>query len=910
MADVDTRPEPEALLAEAAKEGRGKLKVFLGAAPGVGKTYAMLEDARRRKSEGTDVVVALVETHGRSDTEALLAGIEAVPRRRVPYRDRLLTEMDLDAVLARRPQLALIDELAHSNVPDSRHPKRWQDVEEVLEAGIDVYTTLNIQHLESLNDIVARISKVRVRETIPDKVLELADEIELIDLPPEELITRLRQGKVYVPDQIARAVQNFFSKGNLTALRELAMRVAADRVDAQMIAHMRSRAIAGPWPTEDRILVCINESPVAKTLVRTAKRAAERARAPWIAVHVMTPSFQSLPDTSKDAIADATRLAESLGAEVVTLNTDSEVVEAILDFARSRNVSRIIVGRPRPRRLLARFSRESVGEKLIHRAEDFELTLVSPEKERARQSIITAPKLTPERDPESYLWAIGAVAAATGIAYLVDDILPVESLALVFLVPVLAVAARLGLWPSLCASVVSFLVYNFFFTEPHFTLNVADEGVVLTLFLFLAVAILTGNLAARLRSQVAAQRGIFRRTANLYAFSRKIAGAASFDDVVWAAVHHVASTLQCRSLVLSPAAEGHLAIAGGYPPEDQLGARDWGAAKWAWERGEPAGWSSQTLPSSEWLFLPLKTTQGIVGVLGVSFESGKQLTPDDRRLLDTLVDQVAIAIERARLTADIEESRVLSETERLRAALLSSVSHDLRTPLVSILGAATSLLESGNTLSPDGQRQLAETIRQEGERLNRYVQNLLDMTRISYGALSLKTEWIEPRELVGRAMRQVRDDLRGYKVSIDVPLSLPVVRGDPVLLQQTLVNVLDNAGKYAPAGTEITVSAAKRGNAIVLAVTDQGPGIPEADRERVFDMFYRVRGEDSPNRGGTGLGLAIARGILEAHGGTVRALAGPRGMGTRVEIELPLSRIGEAAQPKPAPVSRLDNDRA
>jgi two-component system sensor histidine kinase KdpD len=762
MVDIEGRPEPEALLAEAAREGRGKLKVFLGAAPGVGKTYAMLEDARQRKAEGRDIVVGIVETHGRAETEALLAGLEAMPRRRMPYRGRLIPEMDIDAILARRPALALVDELAHSNVPESRHPKRWQDIEELLDAGIDVYTTLNIQHLESLNDIVVRISGVRVRETIPDKVLELADEIELIDLPPEELISRLRQGKVYVHDQIARAIQNFFSKGNLTALRELAMRVAADRVDAQMTAHMRSHAIAGPWPTNDRILVCVNESPVAKALVRAAKRVAERARLPWIAVHVGTETSETLPEAAKDAIAEALRLAESLGAEIVTLNTERHVARELLEFARTQNVSRIIIGRPRPRRFPAALFREAVAAEIIQLADDFEVTIISPEVEDGPRSVIVAPGLSPERDPVAYLWAAAIVAAAGGITFAVDRIFPVESLALIFLVAVLVVAIRHGLWPSLFASLLSFLAYNFFFTEPRLTLHIAEREVVLTLLLFLVVAILTGNLASRLRAQAAMQRDVARRTANLYAFSRKIAAAASFDDIVWAAVHHVASTLQCRSLVLAPGEDGSLSIAGGYPPEDRLDARDWGAARWAWEHGEEAGWGSATLPSSTWLFLPLKTAQGPQALLGVSFEEGRRLDAEDRRVLDALVDQVAIAIERARLTTDIEESRVLSETERLRAALLSSVSHDLRTPLVSIIGAASSLIEAGDAVGRDGRMQLAETIRDEGERLNRYVQNLLDMTRISYGALPLNKEWVEPRGLVGRAVRQLKDELREY----------------------------------------------------------------------------------------------------------------------------------------------------
>lgn len=888
MPTEPARPEPEALLAEAAREKAGKLKIFLGAAPGVGKTFAMLESTRLKKADGVDVVIGLVESHGRADTEALLSGLEIVPRKVITYHGRTFAELDVDAILKRRPRLVVIDELAHSNLPDSRHPKRWLDIEEILAAGIDVHTTLNIQHLESVNDIVARITGVQVRETIPDRVLELARDIELIDLPPEELITRLRQGKVYVPEQIGRAVQNFFSKGNLTALRELAMRVAADRVDAEMTTHMRGHAVAGPWPTQDRILVCINESPVAKSLIRAAKRMAERAHAPWIAVRVVTPTSETLPDAAKDAIAEAERLAESLGAEMATVNAEGQIASELLALARSRNVTRIVIGRPRPRRFLARFFRETVAEQLIRLAEDFEVTLIAPDPEAARKAIIKSPPLAIERDLWTYVWATVIVAGAGVLSFLVDQLFPVAGLSLIFLVGVLIVATRFGLWPSLYASVLSFLAYNFFFTEPRFTFAVASRDLVLTLILFLVVALISGNLAARLRAQVGAQRDIARRTANLFEFSRKVASAASFDDVVWAAVHHVASTLDCRSLVLVPDSNNHgLRIAGGYPPEDELEPRDRGAAEWAWDHGEPAGWGSQTLPSSAWLFLPLKTAQGQHGLLGVAFDRGSFLQPGQRRLLDALVDQVAVVLERTKLTSDIEEARVLSETERLRAALLSSVSHDLRTPLVSIIGSATSLLETGTSLKPAGRRQLAETILEEGQRLNRYVQNLLDMTRISYGALNLRADPIEMRELVGAAMRRLRTELDEHLVGLDLPAGLPAVKGDPVMLEQVLVNVLDNAAKYAPAGSGINVSARAEGGSLTLRVVDHGPGIPEKDRARVFDMFYRANAGDE-QRAGTGLGLAISKGVIEAHGGSIRACTpGGADQGTCIEITLP-----------------------
>jgi two-component system sensor histidine kinase KdpD len=887
--EKESRPEPEALLAEAAKEGRGRLKIFLGAAPGVGKTYAMLEAAQRRRADGLDVVVGVVETHGRAETERLVAGLEIVPRAQIPYGGRLLAEMDLDGIISRRPRLVLVDELAHTNVPGSRHAKRWQDVEELLAGGIDVYSTLNIQHLESLNDVVARISRVKVRETVPDKVLELADDIELIDLPPDELIERLREGKVYIQEQVARAIQNFFSKGNLTALRELAMRVAADRVDAQMAAHMKSHAIPGPWPAQDRVLVCVNEAPVSKALVRAAKRMAERSRTDWIAASVVTPQSEHLSDTEKDAIADTLRLAESLGADISTINAESHIADEILAFARSRNVSRIVIGRPRPRRFTAWLFRETVAEEIIRKAEDFEVTIVSPESTEARKAAIRAPRLAIERDPKAYLWATLAVVASGAIATLVNRLFPVESLSLFFLVGVLAVASRFGLWPSIYASVLAFLGYNFFLTEPYYTFEVAHQNVVLTLFLFLLVAIVTGNLAARLRDQALAQRAIAKRTANLFDFSRKVASVASLDDVVWAAVTHVASTMQCSAMILMPDAAGQLAIVGGMPPEDQLEPRDRGAAEWAWDKREPAGWSSQTLPSASWLFLPMRSADRIHGLLGVQFGARQYITTEERRLLESVVDQVAIAIERTKLAADMEQSRLLAETESLRAALLSSVSHDLRTPLVSIIGAATSLVDADDALGVAGRRTMAETIRDEGERLNRYVQNLLDMTRLGYGALKVARQPVDLREVVGRALRRLDRDLAAHRVVRNLPASLPEVSGDAVLLEQVVTNILDNAAKYAPPGSQVTLSAEASGAMVALAIADEGPGIPEIDRAHVFDMFFRVRAGDG-QPGGTGLGLAIAKGIIDAHGGSIRAEAAMEdGNGTRIVVTLPVT---------------------
>lgn len=900
MAEEESRPTPEALLQEAKREGRGRLKIFLGAYPGVGKTYAMLQAAQERRRQGVDVVVGVVETHGRAETEALLRGLEVLPRRRLMYRGRVFAEMDLDALLWRKPQLAIVDELAHTNVEGSRHVKRHQDVEELLAAGIDVFTTLNVQHIESLNDVVERISRVRVRETLPDKVLELADEIELIDLSPDDLIQRLREGKVYVRDQIGRAIQHFFGKGNLTALRELAMRVAAERVDAEMVSYMRAHAIAGPWPTQDRLMVCVNESPVAKKLVRTAKRMAERARMPWIAVSVHTPRTDSLSDEAKDRVAEALRLAETLGGEACTLHAESDIATELLAFARSRNVTRILLGRPRRRRLSG-WLREHVTRRLLSRGGPFEITIVAPEEEPGADHLIQAspPDFRPDLRP--FGWATLAVAIAIAIAHVADRFLPLANLSLIFLMAVLFAAIRFGLWPSVYASLLSFIAYNFFFADPHHTFIVSHREDVLTVVFFLVVAVIVGNLAARLKAQVEAMRMTAKRTANLYDFSRKIAGAASLDDVLWAAVHHVASTLQCHSLVLLPRRDERLEIASGYPPEDQMSPTAWGAAQWAWEHGQAAGWGSGTLPGSEWLFLPLKTARGPVGLLGVSFENPKrELTPDQRHLLEALVDQVAVAIERTNLVTDIEEARLLTETERLRSALLSSVSHDLRTPLVSIIGSATGLASCDGALSQADRAQLVQTILEEGERLNRFVQNLLDMTRLGYGALRPNREWVDLREIVGRALRQMARSLAVLEVEVQIPEDLPVLHVDPILIEQVLVNILDNAAKYSPAGGRIEIAAVQDGERVSVRVSDEGPGIPPEARDTVFDVFYRVRAGDK-QAAGTGLGLSICRGLIEAHGGQIEALPGPGGRGTTIVFWLPV-------QPLPAIADGGDDD--
>lgn len=872
---------------------RGRLKVFLGAAPGVGKTWGMLDDAARAARGGTDVLVAVVETHGRAETEDKLRDLPVLPRRAVPYKGHVLHEMDLDALLARRPGLALIDELAHTNAEGSRHEKRWQDVEEVLDAGIDVYTAVNVQHLETLNDAVARITGVRVRETVPDRLLAAADEIELIDIPPEELLERLREGKVYIPEQAARATQNFFGKGNLTALRELALRAAADQVDAQLRSHMERHAIPGPWPAAERILVVVDDDAGSRDAVRVAKRAADRSHSEWIALSLTGADGRD--EGTRDRVASVLRLAERLGAEVETIDAGPDPAREVIDLARRRNVRRIVLGRPARSGWLGRWGGDALARDLLRHGADFEIVLApAPEARPQRRTGLAAwwPRWPPvPRGWKPWSLAILAVALASAVSVAIDRVFPVTSLSLVYMTAVIAVAARAGMGPALATAGLGFLTYNFLFTEPRFTFEVSRQGELLTLLLFVVASVLTGNLAARLRERVLAQRDVVDRTNKLYGFARRVAGAATLDNVIWGAVSHVHQTLGCQSVLLMPNEAGVLAVVGAFPPEDHLPVRDMTAAAWAWDKGEAAGRGSDTLPTALWFVLPVRTRDRTLAVLGVKREDGRELPPTDLRLLALLADQVALALERVRLAQELQAAHVASETDRLRTALLSSVSHDLRTPLVTIIGAAGTLAEAPG-LSDASRLTLAETIREEGERLDRYVQNLLDMTRLGHGALRPRLVAVDLSDLIGAARRRLRGPLRDRSVEVAIPPDLAPALADGVLTEQVLVNILDNAAKYAPEGTPVRVAARAEGAMVVLEVSDEGPGIPEAERERVFDMFHRVEAGDR-HQAGTGLGLAICRGLVEAQGGTVRIEEAPGG-GTRVVVALPLAPVAAA----------------
>lgn len=886
--DDDDRPSPESLLQEAGQDdGRGRLKIFLGAYPGVGKTYGMLQAAQERRREGVDIVVGVVETHGRQETEAMVRGLEQIPRRRMPYRGRVLMEMDIEALLWRKPALAIVDELAHSNVPGSRHDKRWQDVAELLEAGIDVFTTLNIQHLESLNDVVQRISGIQVDETVPDNVLDLASEIELVDLPPDDLLQRLQEGKVYAAPQIEQARRNFFNKGNLTALRELAMRLASERIDGQLLDHMARHAVPGPWPTRDRVLICVDDTLVAKQLVRSTRRMAERQRVPWIAVHVTTASDYVTRHGTGERADEALRLAESLGAEVVTLYAESDVVGELLTYAHKRNVTRIVVGRQKRGGWRAWF-KPDFARRLIEAAGDFEVVVVGAQKPRRPPRQLPAQPEARRVNWLDYLASTIIVAFAGLLSWPVYSVLPLPNVSLVFTLAVLIVAIRCGLWPSVYASVLGFLVYNFFYTVPYYTFTVFRQDELFTIVFFLVTSVLVGNLAARLRRQIRAMQVAVRRTNTLLEFSRKIAAAGSLDDVLWAAVYHVAATLDCRSLVLMPDTKGRIDIAAGYPPEDHLDFKDQSAAEWAWNNGRPAGRASDTLPSADWLFVPLKSKDATIGLLGVAFENRpRSLTLEQRKMLNALADQVAVAIERSQMAASIEEQRLISESEQLRSTLLSSISHDLRTPLVSIIGSATTLKTYRNQISERDQNELIRTILEQGERLSRFVENLLNMVRMSHGGLRLQRDWCDVSDIIGRAAANIGSERATGRVSFDLPEDLPSIRADPVLMEQVFINLLDNALKHSGEEGVVNVGARQTDAQLEITVSDDGPGIPAEKRDEVFEQFVRL-GTTDGRPAGTGLGLSICRGIVVAHGGTIVAEAGPGGRGTTIRVCLPL----------------------
>ena len=891
----ESRPSPEALLAAARREERrvGKLRIFVGAAPGVGKTYEMLHQAHARKKDGYDVIVGIVETHGRKETDALLQGLEVIPRRRVSYKGQMFDEMDLDAIIGRRPQIVLVDELAHTNVEGSRHPKRYLDVEELMSHGIDVYTTVNIQHIESLNDVVAQITHVRVRETVPDAVFDHADAVELVDLTPDDLIQRLKEGKVYIPKQAERALENFFSPANLTALRELALRRTAERVDDQLLTEMQARAIQGPWPAGERILVCISDDPRSAGLVRYAKRLADRLHGPWAALYVEGRRSAQLSEEERDRIADTLRLAEALGGEAVTLPAgDRNIADDVIGYAQANNVTQIVIGKSTRTRWFE-ILHGSVVHDLVRRSGNISVHVIAGDTIAGdnipKKSVRPA---APEAsfNARSYIAALAAVALALGFSELIQTWIGAGNVDLVFLTAIVAIAVRLGLLPSLLASVAAAVVYNFFFLPPIYTFTIADPANVVAFGLFTLVAIIVSSVAARARTQAVAALDRARVTDLLYSFSRKLAGAGTLDDVLWATAYQTALMLKVRVMLLLPE-NGAIAVKAAYPPEDILDEADLAAAKWAWENDRAAGRGSDTLPGARRLFLPMRTGRGAVGVMGMDNDKpGPLLTPDQRRLLDALRDQGALAIERVGLVEEMDRVERIAETERLRSALLTSISHDLKTPLAAVLGAAGALRDIGQKLSDAEKADLLATIIDESERLNRFIANLLDMTKLESGAVTPNVALHDIGEIVGSALRRASRILSHHNVELEIAPDLPMLELDAVLFEQALFNLLDNAAKYAPAETTIRLQSWRDADAVCLRVLDEGSGIPANDLDHIFDKFYRVQKTDQV-RAGTGLGLAISRGFVEAMHGTIVAANRTDRSGAAFTISLPIPHL-------------------
>ncbi len=869
MAESDrSRASPDALLTLANREGRGRLKIFLGAAPGVGKTYAMLSAARSERASGRDVVVGLAETHGRLETEQLLTGFEILPRKPIVYRNQVMREFDIDAALARKPALLLVDEYAHTNVPGSRHPKRWQDIDELLLAGIDVWTTLNIQHLESLNDVVQKITKVRVRETVPDKAFDRADEVILVDFPPDELLKRLAEGKVYVQDTAARALDNFFKPQNLAALRELALRRAAERVDADLVERMQAQAIEGPWAAGERILACIGPDPVSPMVVRTAKRLASLMDAPWIAVTVERPGI-ALGDAARRQVDEAIKLAESLGAETQTL-TGADIPDELLRFAKFENVTQIVIGHSRGG-FLSEWLRRSLPYELVRRTRDIEVHLVTRQGETSESKTDKIVRRRSLLRPIQFVYATLAVGVALAAGEVLVQLTPVPNLSIVFLMAVLFSAINFGIWPAIYASVLAFFVHNFFFIPPLYAFTIAEPYELLALVIFLLVAIVSSAMAGRVREQARVSAGRVRAMRRLYQFTRRLSGLATPDGIAEGAVGEIHASLARPAIVLLPRNDD-LVLAAAWPPEDELDAASATAARWAHTHAEPAGADTGTLPTIAWYFVPLRMGDKALGVIGVAKEKDEApLDSETLALLDTLAGQAAAAFERAALASEMVSVRTATETERVRNTLLASISHDFRTPLSSILGAATGLISYGDKLDAAAKTDLLGQIKDEAEGLDEMVRNLLAITRIDAGALELRRDWIDLREIVNRIANAARRRRVAQTIRIALADDLPMIRADATLIEQAVGNVLANAIQHTAPETTIVIDADAQDARVMLRVTDDGPGIEPDLLPKIFDRFAVGAPKGGTRDGGesTGLGLAIAKGILEAHGGSI-----------------------------------------
>lgn len=878
---MNQRSDPDELLKQLQTEdpSRGKLKIFLGYAAGVGKTYTMLEAAHQRQQQGIDVVIGYIETHDRVETEALVDGLEILPLRQIEYREIILKELNTDAVIKRHPELVLIDEFAHTNAPGSRHPKRYLDIKDILDAGINVYTTLNIQHLESMKDVVAQVTGVIVRETVPDGVLDEASEIEVIDLPPDELLSRLKEGKVYVPEQAKRAIEKFFRKGNLSALREMSLRRAAERIDNQMRDYMRTRAIQGPWAASERLLVCISPSPLSEKLVRTTRRLADELKAEWFVVYVNVTSKPELNLENQGQIERTMQLAEQLGAQTRTLSGRS-IPETVLTYAKKNNITKIVVGkpiRPRWREILS----GSIVDQLIYASGDIDIYIINelPDVQPAKD----LDEWRPHQPFWRYFFAIGLVILATIIGKMIHSSLEPVNLVMIYLVCTVIAAVFLGRGPALLTSILGVLAFDFFLVPPFLTFAVSDTQYFITFIGLLLVSIVVSSLTARLHEQAEASIQREAHTFSLFTLGRDLTSATDLHQVADIVISHISQVFGRDAVIFLP--ENGILKIFATTPEYSPDMDDMAVATWSFEHDQPAGLGTDTLPAASLRCQPLKTARGQIGVLGIHpKEEGKFLSPDQRQTFNAFANHAALAVERAILAEQAQQAELLQATEKLQTALLNSISHDLRTPLVSITGALSSLREESLNINQEDRNSLLETAYSEAERLNRLVGNLLNMTRLEANAIYLRLEPCDIQDAIGAALNQLEERLGKKPILVNVQGGLPLVSLDFTLFGQALLNVIDNAVKYSPNDTQIDIEVRQTENEICIQIGDRGIGIPEEDLERVFDKFYRVSRPESVK--GTGLGLAISKGIIEIHGGRINASNRPGG-GTLITITLP-----------------------
>ena len=895
---VDSRPDPDRLLAEVkrdeARARRGRIRIFFGASAGVGKTYAMLEAARAADGAGSDIVVGYVEPHGRAETERQLEGLERLAPLAIRYRGITRNEFDLDAALRRRAAITLVDELAHSNLldgdPPPRHPKRWQDVEELLEAGLDVWTTVNVQHLESLNDVVTGITGIRQQETLPDRVFDEADEIELIDVPPEELLARLKAGKIYLPDQVATAVERFFRKPNLIALRELALRRTADRVDAAARAYGDREPASRPWLARDRFLVAVGPDDQGEELVRLGKRFADALDAEWTVVYVETPALLRLSDAERNRRIAVLRLAESLGAETATLSGPSAAL-TLIEYARTRNASRIVVGEPK-RRGLRMLLRRSTVDQLLRRGRGFDISVISRRSQTSGPGRAGGAPLEPGAIRwDRYAWAAGITALCTAVAALMNPYFSLANVVMVYLLGATFAGLQLRRGPAIFTSVLNVAAFDFFFVPPRFSFAVADFEYLVTFAVMLAVALTIANLMASVRQQTAVAGARERRTALLYAMSRELAVTRGRNNMGSVAVRHVAESFASRAVVLCPDGGGRLELlAATVPPAVLFTDADLSVAQWVFDHGRAAGLGTDALPAAPAIYVPLAGTKQPLGVLAVFPSNPRRvLLPEQRHLLDTFAGQIALALERVNLAAQAESARVAAETESVRNTLLASISHDLRTPLADIAGASSALTDRQLVLDPERRDALARAIEVKAREMSELISNVLDLMRFESGEVQLRRDWESVEELLSSALGRVGERLATHQVVTRLPAELPAVYVDAVLVTQVFANLLENAARYTPPGTQISIFAGLEADAVSVTVEDDGPGLPPGDPEKLFAKFQRGRGES--NVAGAGLGLAICRAVIAAHGGRIKAANRESG-GARFVFTLPTGAEG------------------